>query len=202
MGPRAQAFKKSTYSSSGSGGFMHFGLRRGPCAHCGKNHVTNQCPQASGACFKCGKTDHIMRDCPQKRGVSGSGSQGSQATVQQRTHGQSVGSSNLQPRAQGQVFALNQDQTAKENERVIACTFLLCGIPAFVVIDTGASHSFVSARFVKRNKLPYVSLDVRLSVSTPVSHSVVAKGLLLGCPLDFEGSELIANLVILEIDDF
>lgn len=97
---------------------------------------------------------------------------------------------------------LNQDQAAEENARVIAGTLLLCGIPVFVLIDTGASHSFISARFVKRHKLSYVSLDVLLYVSTPMGHSVLAKRLVLGCLLDFKGNKLTPNLMILEMDYF
>ncbi|XP_073026627.1 uncharacterized protein [Primulina eburnea] len=62
---------------------------------------------------------HLKKNCPQLRGGAGSGS-GSQTTVQQRMQGQAMGSSNLRPRAQGQVFALNQDQAADETGRVIA----------------------------------------------------------------------------------
>lgn len=68
---------------------------------------------------------------------------GSQASVQQRLHGQSMQGSNVQPRVQGQVFALNQDQVAEENERVIACIFILCSIHFYFFIDTDASYLFI-----------------------------------------------------------
>ncbi|XP_073275437.1 uncharacterized protein [Primulina huaijiensis] len=116
--------------------------------------------------------------------------------------GSGFGGSNLRPRAQGHVFALNQDQDADETGRVIAGTFRLCDILAFVLVDTGASHSFIYARFVKRHKLPYVSLDIILSISTTMGHSVLPKHLVMGCPLDFESNELTANLMILEMEDF
>lgn len=87
---------------------------------------------------------------------------GSQVSVKQMTRGEFAGSFNLRPHIQGQVFAFRQDQAAEENERVIAVTSILCGIPAYVLIDTSASHSFISARFVKRHQLPYVSLYVML----------------------------------------
>ncbi|XP_073133562.1 uncharacterized protein [Henckelia pumila] len=44
---------------------------------------------------------------------------------------------NLKPHASSQVFALRHDQAVDENERVIACTFLLCSMPDSVLIDTG-----------------------------------------------------------------
>ncbi|XP_073129399.1 uncharacterized protein [Henckelia pumila] len=62
----------------------------------------------------------------------------------------------------------------------------LCGILAFVFIDTDASHSFIIARFVKRHKLPYIALDVVIFVSTPNGQLVLAKRLVLVCPLEFE----------------
>ncbi|XP_073137526.1 uncharacterized protein [Henckelia pumila] len=64
-------------------------------------------------------------------GGSASGSS-SQALVPQKRSGQSVGSTNQRPNVPGQVF----DQVQKENEEVIANTFILCGIPIFVLIDT------------------------------------------------------------------
>ncbi|XP_073133901.1 uncharacterized protein [Henckelia pumila] len=121
---------------------------------------------------------------------------------QQRPRGQSEGGSNLRPRTFGQVFSLRHDQAVEENERVIAGMFRLCGISAFVLIDTGASHSFISAQFVKHHKLPYSNLDVLLSVSTSTGQSALAKRLLVGCPLEFEGNVLMANLMLLSMEDF
>ncbi|XP_073121592.1 uncharacterized protein [Henckelia pumila] len=99
------------------------------------------------------------------------------------------------------MYALNQYQALEENERFISSKFCLCSIPAFVLIDIGASYSFISTRFVKRHWLSYVSLDVVLSVSTQIGHLALAKQQVIGCPLEFEGNELIANLMILAMED-
>ncbi|XP_073129371.1 uncharacterized protein [Henckelia pumila] len=188
LGPRPQSFKKSSSStsSSGSGGVMHF-WKKGKCDHYGMNHPTDRFRKALRACFRCGEIGHLKNDCTQAGGAGGSGSC-SQAIVQQRPS--------------GQVFELNHDQEVEENESVTAGTFLLCGIPAFVLIDTGASHSFISAHFVKRHKLPYISLDIVLSILTPTIQSALAKRLVLGCPLEFEGNVLTANLMVLAMEDF
>lgn len=54
--------------------------------------------------------------------------------------------------------------------------------------------------FAKRFKLPYISLPVSLSVAKLMVHSVITKRLGLDCPVEFEGNELIANLIILAMD--
>ncbi|XP_073120659.1 uncharacterized protein [Henckelia pumila] len=175
---------------------------KGQCNHCGKNHPTEKCRKVAGACFHCGKIGHLKRDCPKAGGVgSGSGS-GYQATVQKRPHGQLTGGYNLRPSTSDQVFALRNDQAMEENERVITGTFLLCGIPAFVLIDTDASNSLISARFVKQHNLSYINLEVVLYVSTPTGHSVLAKPLVVGCPLEFKENVLMANLKVLTMEDF
>ncbi|XP_073152960.1 uncharacterized protein [Henckelia pumila] len=218
LGPKSQFFKKpggTSSSSSGSGGVHHFGSQRF-CQQCKRNHPPGPCPRLSGGCFQCGEIGHSKRDCPNLVGtVSGSGSVGgSQTTIQRKTqyqpqpsqqqrhqsqpsqrhHSQtsSRGHSSLRPRAQGHVFAHNQEQAEANNDRMIAGTFSLCGFPACVLIDTGASHSFILARFVKRYSLSYVSLDVLLVVSTPMGQEALAKRLVMSCTLDFEEQWLIA----------
>lgn len=39
--------------------------RKKLCAKCKKKH-SGECLAKSGGCFRCGKTDHVIRDCPSK----------------------------------------------------------------------------------------------------------------------------------------
>ncbi|XP_073121680.1 uncharacterized protein [Henckelia pumila] len=184
LGPRAQYFKKqgATSSSSVFGGVFRFGHQRSEvrCEQCMRRHPPGQCRHSSGACFLCGEMGHLERDCP-NRVWAGSGG-GSQATVQQQ-HPQtsSPGHYSLCPYVQGQVFALNQEQAQAYSERMIVGTFSMCGFPACILIDTGASHSFISAQFVKKFRIMYVPLDVLLVVSTPICQEVLAKRIVVDC---------------------
>ncbi|GKU88786.1 hypothetical protein SLEP1_g3007 [Rubroshorea leprosula] len=39
------------------------------CKRCSKNHGGKECYWQIGACFKCGKTDHLIKDCPVLKGA-------------------------------------------------------------------------------------------------------------------------------------
>lgn len=86
------------------------------CPHCGKNHGNQLCYRASNASFKCGTTQHKIKECPMLRG-------------------QAV------PMNQSRVYALIAPDTEATVE-VIKGTFI-SKHPAHVLIDTTATHSFV-----------------------------------------------------------
>uniref|UniRef100_A0A2N9H8U5 CCHC-type domain-containing protein n=1 Tax=Fagus sylvatica TaxID=28930 RepID=A0A2N9H8U5_FAGSY len=67
----------------------------GPCGKCGKNHDTKDCCRVNGACFRCGKMGHLVKDCPM------------QAQQQQE-----------KPKVHRRVFAITQ-QDAQASQLVI-----------------------------------------------------------------------------------
>ncbi|PWA44968.1 zinc finger, CCHC-type, Retrotransposon gag domain protein [Artemisia annua] len=89
------------YRTSGSYGQKGNGDRATstPCNSCGKTHPGRQCYRAIGACFLCGDTRHMARDCPQKNGTNnnkgngGNRQQNSQGRVHSMTRHQAANSS-------------------------------------------------------------------------------------------------------------
>ncbi|KAA0061627.1 putative polyprotein [Cucumis melo var. makuwa] len=132
-------------------------VRQIPCTSCGRNH-RGQCLVGAGVCYQCGQPGHFKKDCPQlNMTVQRDQGVGSQTVEQSRvsvvpTEGTSgarqkgvVG----RQRQQGKVYAMTQ-QEVKDAPDVITGTILICNVPADVLFDPGATHSFVSSIFLTK----------------------------------------------------
>nr|GEV76700.1 retrotransposon protein, putative, Ty3-gypsy subclass [Tanacetum cinerariifolium] len=104
------------------------------CGKCKRyGHTTTDCRintnnnnnKKAGACYECGNTGHIKKNCPKLKNL-GNGS------------GNGV--------AQGRVYALG-GRDASPDSNVITGTFLLNNHYAKILFDTGADMSFVSTTF-------------------------------------------------------
>nr|XP_025887991.1 uncharacterized protein LOC112941867 [Solanum lycopersicum] len=56
----------------GNGGEMQ--RPKKTCTKCGRTHL-GECRQGTNSCFGCGKSGHMVRDCPQNRGQAGGNAQ-------------------------------------------------------------------------------------------------------------------------------
>ena len=66
------------------------------------------------------------------------------------------------------VHHLSADE-AQENPEVVTGMFSVNTIPAVILFDSGASHSFISRSFVAQNKFPCSLLGKNMLVQTPGS---------------------------------
>ncbi|XP_073019342.1 uncharacterized protein [Primulina eburnea] len=125
-------FKKTNYSGgSFKGSSSNAGNREGKwCDTCKRYHI-GECFRKSGACFKCEKVGHRIRDCPDNK------EKGTGPSKQQEN------------KTNARVYAITQEEADNSNE-VVAGTSLLNKIPAYTLFDCGATHSFVSRRFAKK----------------------------------------------------
>ena len=205
------------------------GSSKGPkpeCAKCGKNHY-GECRMGTDSCFKCGQPGHYAKECPQI--VSGSGLGVGQTGQRQFSAGRGQGQSQRgvsdrgpttftrsggpagrgqssrgqmgRPQTQARVFAVTQ-QEADVAPEVMTGTIQVFESDAYVLIDPGATHSFISAKFIAQVNIEIQPIDCSMVVSLPTGDSRIADRVYMGCRVIIEGHEFMANLVLLDIQDF
>ncbi|GKV41417.1 hypothetical protein SLEP1_g48955 [Rubroshorea leprosula] len=155
------------------------------CKRCGKNHGGKECYWQIGACFKCGKIDHLIKDCPVLKGASQ----------------QPKDQDNKKPRVQGRVFAITEQQ-AQNTPAVIKGKIPISFGNAHVLIDYGSTHSFVSPKYVPFLHVEPETLDCVLVVNTPSKEVLVSKTIYRSCRVMVEGRVLFADLILLGIVEF
>src|SRR3954471_4255018 len=85
------------------------------------------------------------------------------------------GANKPNPFQKGQVNHINVEEIYEESDDV-AGKFKLNSIPALVLFDIGASHSFISRAFVDRNGLPVETIGCPIRVSSPGGEMIVNSG--------------------------
>ncbi|XP_073289565.1 uncharacterized protein [Primulina huaijiensis] len=106
------------------------------CPKCSRKHE-GECLWGSGKCFKCGSTDHVLKNCPQWK----------------------------QP-TQGRVFAMHAEG-ADPDTTLLTGMIYIAGVATNALLDSGATHSFISEGFVKFLDVKPTRLDVSYSVTVP-----------------------------------
>ena len=150
--------------------------------------TTQSAPSAGGVtCFQCGQQGHVRRSCPQLQSqTQPAGPSTSQQTgvsvTQPPYQGQrqpalpapqtSIASTSQsgpvasrgRGQQQGRVFTLGS--AASPPDPVVRGTFFIFSSWARVLVDTGATHSFIAASFVTTLGLETSPLDLPLYVDT------------------------------------
>ena len=159
------------------------------CNICNRKH-RGVCYCVSGACFKCGKQGHMAQDCNQNGGKLAASSTASISklgnTMRSTTTGDTV--------RQGRVFALVPGNTWNANA-VVSGTISICNQDAFVLIDSGSTHSFVSTTFASRLNRPLESLPYLLCVSAPSGKSVLCTFVCRFCGMRIGSATLHVDLL-------
>ena len=73
---------------------------------------------------------------------------------------------------------------------------------AYVLFDIGASHSFITPSFVEQSGLQFHQLDKLLDVSSPLGSKLLIDSRIQGCVIAFNGHEMIADLILLDMGEF
>ncbi|XP_028083217.1 uncharacterized protein LOC114284497 [Camellia sinensis] len=173
------------------------------CVECGKKH-RGICYRKSGAYFQCGKTGHVIKDCPQGKqqqsdNMTTTSSVGSAPTTNPKAPAKPT--NNKDTARQGRVFSLvpGDVQTAAT---VASSTFIVHGHSAHVLFDFGSTHSFVSKLFAPNLDKTEENLSYILCVSSPLGDPMICTSVYLACDLQLGDSRVHANLLPLDMTYF
>nr|GEZ47154.1 hypothetical protein [Tanacetum cinerariifolium] len=179
---RSQQYNRSSRSLSQKG---YTDYASSPlCDTFKKLHPGRACHRITGACFSCGLTGHIVKDCLTN---GGSGSKGN-------------GNDN-QLAANGKVFLLTRDQAANSSG-TISGTLLINDHVVFVLFDTSATHSVISITLAKYINISLTLLNFTLSISTPMKGLAFINHEYQSCPLRFDDKIRSANLFPQDMHNF
>ncbi|XP_028072152.1 uncharacterized protein LOC114274432 [Camellia sinensis] len=172
------------------------------CPDCGRQH-RGTCHWKTGACFKYGKTGHLVRDCPQWAQQKGNRSATSSAgsTLTPNAKAAAKPSNNKDTARQGRVFALVPGDV-QNTATVVSGTFTIYGQSAHVLFDSGSTHSFVSKLFAPNLDKIEENLSYMLCVSSPLGASMICATIYLSCELQLGDIRVYANLVPLDMISF
>ncbi|KAL0560988.1 hypothetical protein IC582_001406 [Cucumis melo] len=102
------------------------------------------------------------------------------------------------PRQQGKVYSMTQQEAENEPD-VITGTILICNVPADVLFDPGATHSFISSIFFTKLNRMLKPLSEELAIYTLVGDVFFVNEVLRNCEVLVEGISLLVDLLPLEL---
>ena len=131
------------------------------CTNCGRRHA-GQCKFKNRVCFNCHQECHVVAHCTQERATSTNRPPGNQSTSNPRSAPQ-----------QGQMYATTR-QEAENSNMTVTSTLSILGYYAWVLFDSGTTHTFISTNLVKHARVEVEPQGYGLSVGTPAGVSMEA----------------------------
>jgi hypothetical protein len=155
-------------------------------------------PSSSTGCFNCGKSGHFIKDCPYSRQNksnnqqnSGNSNQGKGNTVN------NIAGKNV--KKTGRIY-YTQVATTPKGEPIMMGTFLVANHPAVILFDSGASHTFISKKFVEKYCIPCIESREGFIIH---SHGgqIFTKEVAFHVPVTLAERDFPTNMIVLKGED-
>lgn len=180
------------------------------CTRCNRwGHLARECRAGSDQCYWCGKMGHMIKNCPTlDRKNENTNNRGPVQRSNSQNFGYGRNASNNAnknpprgPPQAGRVFMMQKEE-AEADDTVITGTFPVNSVPAYVLFDSGASHSFISTAFSRSLNAKPCSEFSAMSVTIPNGKSILCDVMYRNCPILIGGCEFQVDLIQFELTDF
>ncbi|XP_074301470.1 uncharacterized protein LOC141632863 [Silene latifolia] len=150
-------------------------------------------------CYGCQKTYHPGRDCKgNPLGCYNCKEQGHKAADYPKKDA-TPAAANV-PKPKGRIFMMSRAE-AEAHPDLITGIFTVSDIPAYILFDTGASLSFISASFAKKAAIVSHSAETT-TISFPSVEVVSCSMVFKDVPISIAGSILPATLISFSLAEF
>ena len=140
-------------------------------------------------CFKCGKPCHFSRECKEP----------TQTTNVLRITGPPTQPS--APQARARTFNMTRKEAVQDVD-VISGTLSINSVEAKVLIDSGATKSFISQEFVDKLQCRIQPLEQTLVIEVANQAKIPVSQVCPKCDVEIENCHFIANLIPFKLGEF
>jgi hypothetical protein len=152
-------------------------------------------PSSSTGCFNCGKSRHFIKDCPYPK-QNRSNNQQSSGSFAQGKGNAANNTAGKNMKKTGRIY-YTQVATTPKGELVMMGTFLVANHPTVILFDSGASHTFISKKFVEQHCIPYNESREGFIIHSP-GGQIFTKEVAYHVPVTLAKWDFPTNMIVLK----